>query len=107
MTTPSASAGLPRDAGNARRELRYLLLFVGFGLLVLPLVVYLAGALTLGPYDGGLPAFLKELYGGFVTLSPGAALLLLGPYVLFQAVRLLSRPYRRERARRRARGRRR
>lgn len=97
MTTTGPRSG----AAAGRRELRYLLLLVGFGALVLPFLVYLAGALTLGPYDGGLGAFLKELYGGFLTLSPGAAVLLLGPYVLFQAVRVLSGPYRRARRTRR------
>jgi hypothetical protein len=78
-----------------RRELIYFGIAAGFGILVLPFAVYLAGAATLGPYDGGMLRFLGKLYGDFVTLSPAAIALLLGPYVLFQAVRLLTRPMRR------------
>lgn len=85
-------------AGRMKRELRYFLLLAGFGLLVLPFLIYLAGVLTLGPYDGGLPAFLKSLYGALLTLQPTAWLLLLGAYPLFWALRLLTRPFRRRRA---------
>jgi hypothetical protein len=88
---------LPTPADDRRRpgrELRILLLVGGFGLLVLPFLVYVIGAATLGPYDGGLRSFLATLYGQFVRLSPGAWALLLGPYALFQALRLLTRPIR-------------
>ena len=81
------------------RELRFLALIAGFGLLVLPFLVYLAGVLSLGPYEGGLLAFLGSLYGAFFTLQPGAWALLLGPYLLFWILRLLTRPMRRRRAR--------
>jgi hypothetical protein len=74
-------------------------LIAGFGLLVLPFLVYLAGVLSLGPYEGGLLAFLGSLYGAFFTLQPGAWALLLGPYLLFWILRLLTRPMRRRRAR--------
>ncbi len=79
------------------RETRFLLLLVGFGFLVLPFLVYLAGVLTLGPYDGGLPAFLGALYRAVFRLEPSAWLLLLGPYLLFWPLRLLTRPLRRRR----------
>ena len=78
-----------------QRELRYLVLIGGAGLLVLPFLVYLAGAATLGPYEGGLGTFLVKLYGDFIRLTPSALALLLGPYVMFQAARLLTRPLRR------------
>ena len=38
--------------------LGFLALFLAFGLLVMPFLIYLAGVLTLGPYEGGLLAFL-------------------------------------------------
>jgi hypothetical protein len=86
--------------GNTmRRELVYLAWIAGFGLIVLPFLVYLAGIQTLGPYEGGLLSFLGSLYGAFFTLQPSAWILLLGPYVLFWAVRLLTRPLRRRKAR--------
>ncbi len=78
-----------------RRELRICALWLGFGLLVLPFLVYLAGVLTLGPYEGGLLAFLGSLLAAFFTAKPTAWLLVLGPYILFSAVRLLTRPLRR------------
>lgn len=87
------------QAGRLRRELRYLGLIAGFGLLLLPFLVYLAGVKTLGPYDGGLTAFLGSLYGSLLRLEPGAWILLLaGPYALFWVLRLLTRPLRRRRA---------
>jgi len=89
---PELPADPPRSA--LRRELIYLAIFAGFGIVLLPFAVYFAGALTLGPYEGGLLSFLGKLYGDFVTLSPSALVLLLGPYLLFQAVRLLTRPLR-------------
>jgi hypothetical protein len=78
-----------------RREMTYLLLIGGFGLLVLPFLVYLAGVLTLGPYDGGLPAFLASLYMALLRLEPSAWLLLAGPYLMFWPMRVLTRPLRR------------
>ena len=80
-----------------RRELRYALagLILGGGLL--PLVVYFAGAATLGPYEGGLQMFLANLYGDLLHLSPGAVALVCGPYVLAQLLRLVSSPLRRAR----------
>ena len=78
-----------------RRELRIAGLWFGFGLLVMPFLIYLAGVLTLGPYAGGLLSFLGSLLAAFFTLKLTAWLLVLGPYLLFSAVRLLTRPLRR------------
>ena len=78
-----------------RRELGFLALLLGFGLLVMPFLIYLAGVLTLGPYEGGLLAFLGSLMVAFFTATPTAWLLVAGPYLLFTAIRLLTRPLRR------------
>ena len=78
-----------------RRELRIAGLLFGFGLLVMPFLIYLAGVLTLGPYEGGLLSFLGALLGAFFTLAPSAWLLVAGPYLLFSALRYLTRPLRR------------
>ena len=78
-----------------RRELLFFALVGGFGLIVLPFLIYVAGSRTLGPYEGGgLGSFLKNLYGDFFTLHFSAWCLLLGPYALFTALRLLTRPLR-------------
>ena len=50
-------AGLPPAW---RRELRIAALWFGFGLVVMPFLIYLAGVLTLEPYEGGLLAFLGD-----------------------------------------------
>jgi hypothetical protein len=79
-----------------RRELGCFALLFGFGLIVMPFLIYLAGVLTLGPYEGGLLAFLGSLMGAVFTAKPSAWLLVIGPYLLFTAVRLLTRPFRRQ-----------
>ncbi|MBS0394084.1 MAG: hypothetical protein JSR54_05615 [Proteobacteria bacterium] len=96
---PPAPAGDPERRARVTREARLFAIVGGFGILLLPPLVYLAGSLTLGPYEGGLPAFLIKLYGDVLHLSPAALALLLGPYVIFQAARLLTRPLRRRRGR--------
>lgn len=78
-----------------RREFDFAALGLGFGLLVMPFLIYAAGVLTLGPYEGGLLSFLGSLLGAFFTAAPSAWLLVLGPYLLFTAVRLITRPLRR------------
>lgn len=86
-------------ANRLKRELRYLGLIAGFGLLVLPFLVYLAGVQSLGPYEGGLGAFLGSLFGALLRLEAGAWwLLVAGPYALFWILRLMTRPLRRRRA---------
>lgn len=77
-----------------RRELGFFALLLGFGLLMMPFLIYLAGVLTLGPYEGGLLAFLGSLMSAVFTAKPSAWLLVIGPYLLFTAVRLLTRPFR-------------
>lgn len=78
-----------------RRELGFVALLGGFGLLVMPFLIYLAGVLSLGPYEGGLLAFLGSLMRAVFTATPSAWLLVTGPYLLFMALRLLTRPLRR------------
>jgi hypothetical protein len=85
----------PTAARRAARELLTGVLLIGFGVGLLPLLVYAAGAATLGPYDGGLGQFLPHFYGDLAGLSPGALALVLGPYVVFVGVRFLTRPLRR------------
>ena len=100
MPTPPPVAPTDLDSDDeprrhaVRRELLYFGIAAGFGIVLLPFAVYFAGALTLGPYEGGLLRFLGKLYGDFVRLTPAAIALLLGPYALLLAVRLLTRPFR-------------
>lgn len=80
---------------HMRHEIKYLASLAGFGLLVMPLLIYLAGVLTLGPYEGGVLSFLSSLYRAFFTLEASAWLLVFGPYLLVTGVRLLVAPLRR------------
>jgi hypothetical protein len=95
--TPAPGSADPERRARLRRELLLFAVVGGFGLLVLPFLVYFAGAATLGPYEGGLGTFLGKLYGDLIRLTPSALALLLGPYVLFQAARVLTRPLRQAR----------
>lgn len=90
-----------------RREALLLLIFGGFGLLGLPALVYLVGQVLLGEYrpGAGMGTFYADLYGHLAAASPWAWLLVLGPYLAIQLLRLLwlplglltHRPARRER----------
>ena len=85
----------PTGSPTLRRELRYALLGLVVGLVILPFLIYAAGAATLGPYNGGLQPFLRKLYGDLGHGSAAAFALVLGPYVLGQALRWVTRPLRR------------
>jgi hypothetical protein len=90
-----------------RREGLLLAIFGGFGLLVLPALVYLVGQVLLGEYrpGAGMGAFYADFYGHLAGASPWAWLLVFGPYLAIQLLRLLwlplglmvHRPRRRER----------
>lgn len=63
---------------------------VGFGLM--PLLIFLAGSVSLGRYEGAsATAIYVSLFQGFKTGSSAAWIVLLGPYglyLLFRALRL-------------------
>ncbi len=69
------------------------------GLIVLPLLIYMAGQLTLGPYasgSGSLGAFIGDYYSGLVHGSGAVWWVVLGPYLflaLLRGVLLISRRY--------------
>ena len=81
---------------HLRREALLLLIMGGFGLLVLPALVYLVGEQLLGEYrpDAGMGVFYGDLYAELVALSPFAWLLVLGPWLALQFLRLLWWPLR-------------
>lgn len=61
---------------------------VGIGLIVMPLLIYTAGILTLEQYEnGGLGAFLGDFLKGLARFSGAAWIVLLGPYLLLLTVR--------------------
>ncbi|MFU8896023.1 MAG: hypothetical protein ACNA8J_06510 [Gammaproteobacteria bacterium] len=78
-----------------RREALVAAILGGFGLLVLPALVYLVGQQLLGEYrpDAALGDFYTDLYGHLGAASPWAWLLVLGPYLAVQTLRLLWLPF--------------
>jgi hypothetical protein len=88
-----------------RREALLLAIFGGFGLFVLPALVYLVGEQLLGEYrpDGGMGTFYADLYGHLAGLSGLAWMLVLGPWFAILLLRLLWLPLRQINRRRSAR----
>jgi hypothetical protein len=75
-----------------RRDATWLLAALLFGLLALPVLVYLTGLSTLGPYaHGGLPAFLSDFLADLVRPRWFSWMLVLGPLVIVAIWRTASR----------------
>lgn len=71
------------------RHARWLLAALLFGALVLPVLVYFTGVLTLGPYARGGPLqFLADFYADLARLRAASWVLLLGPVALIAVWRL-------------------
>ncbi|HTV49579.1 MAG TPA: hypothetical protein VME21_00235 [Steroidobacteraceae bacterium] len=75
-------------ARTVRRELIWLACALLLGLLIVPVLIDLAGARTLGAYAGGtLQDFFVHFYRGLGSGSPGFWMVALGPYVILLAAR--------------------
>ena len=79
-----------------RREGVILAVTAAFGLLLFPALVYLVGQQLLGEYrsDGGLGRFYADLFAALARPGLWAWLLVLGPWLLLQTLRLLVAPLR-------------
>lgn len=79
-----------------RREALLFAVLAGFGLLVLPAMVYAVGQVLLGEYrpDATVGTFYGDLYGYLAEPSLWAWLLVLGPWLTVQFLRLLWLPLR-------------
>jgi hypothetical protein len=77
-----------------RREMLVLTVFGGFGLLALPAMVFIVGQQLLGEYrpGAGMGVFYADLYRHLGAMEPFAWLLVLGPYLAVQLLRLLWLP---------------
>jgi hypothetical protein len=77
-----------------RRETLVLTVFGGFGLLALPAMVFIVGQQLLGEYrpGAGMGVFYADLYRHLGAMEPFAWLLVLGPYLGVQLLRLLWLP---------------
>lgn len=74
-----------------RRELTWLAVFLAFGFLVLPALVYVVGQALLGEYrpGGGMGLFYADLYAALAKPELWAWLLLTGPYLGILVLRML------------------
>ena len=79
-----------------RRELTIALAAFGFGFLVLPFAIYWVGSRVLGEYAPGAGALdlVESIWADFLRFELPAWILVLGPYLLVQALRLLRRIWR-------------
>lgn len=80
-----------------KREVAIAAGLLAFGLLVLPLAIYAVGQALIGDYgdDLGMLALVENIWRDFLTLRPGAWLLVLGPYAVVQVIRGARRVWRR------------
>lgn len=81
---------------NWRRELTILLATFGFGFLLVPFLIYWLGVRVLGEYGpgAGVLDLAESIWAEFLRLRPAAWMLVLGPYVVVQALRLFRRIWR-------------
>lgn len=89
-----ATSGDPPTTPPARNRRRFEVWLavglIGFGLLVLPALIYGTGTLLLGAYGGGehLGSFYGDYFRGLGSTAQTWTLVL-GPYVLVQLARLI------------------
>lgn len=81
---------------NWKKELIILLAALGVGAFPGPMIVFLVGQASLGPYgDGaGLATFYANFWIGLARADQIPWLMLLAPYLLLQWLRLLRIPFR-------------
>ena len=74
---------------DPKKELLAAALSFGFGLGVLPALIYLVGTVVVGTYegDGGLAALYSELFRALGDTQAAAWLLVLSPYLVVQLLR--------------------
>ena len=77
-----------RSKPKMERELWLAGVALAFGLFVLPFLIYLAGVVTLGPYESGsLWSYLFDFLKGLVRPHAAYWLIVMGPYLLVGLVR--------------------
>ena len=77
---------------NWKRELTIASALLAGGLFVIPIGVYLVGDRLFGEYgDGDVLMLAEKIWGDFLTLRPAAWILVLGPYLTVQLLRVIRR----------------
>jgi hypothetical protein len=80
------------QATNWKRELTIASVLLAGGLFVIPVGVYLVGQRLFGEYgDGSVLTLAERIWGDFLTLRPAAWILVLGPYLTVQLLRVIRR----------------
>lgn len=89
-------ASRTNTAHAVKRELAVFLGFLLFGLLVLPVLIYIVGRLVFGDFGGaGFMDFYGRLHSDLRAVDGVAWFLVLSPYLVVQALRLTIRYFRR------------
>jgi hypothetical protein len=84
----TAFIGRMRAKPKSARELWLAGVAFAFGLLVLPLLIYVAGAVTLGPYEhGSIWSYLLDFLKGLFRPHLAYWLIVTGPFLLLCLVR--------------------
>lgn len=79
----------PTAATTWRRELIWLGVWLAFGLLLLPALIWIAGRVSLGDYvNGGPLALWQDLLNELGRGSLAHWLVIIGPYLLVSSARL-------------------
>jgi hypothetical protein len=75
---------------KARTELLIAASLLVFGVAVLPALIFVVGITVVGPYEGenGLGSLYAGIIDGLGRPEPAAWVLVLGPYVAVQCLRL-------------------
>ena len=79
-----------------KRELTIAAALLAFGLIVLPIAIYVVGQQLIGEYDtdAGWLALAEHIWIDFLSLRATAWILVLGPYVTVQLIRWTRRVWR-------------
>lgn len=95
-TTDPASESFLQRSPRLRRELLILAWALGTGFVVMPILIYVVGLLTLGPYaSGGWWMLFVDLYKGLFRGWWAAWAVVLGPLALVYLIRGARGLYRR------------
>ena len=71
------------------KELLVAAILLSFGILLLPVGIFIVGQGILGPYEGGgLSDLSQAIWTALLSGRPSAWLLVLSPYIVIQLLRL-------------------
>lgn len=71
-----------------RKEIILFIVFLFFGLFLLPFLIYLIGYMVFGDYaGGGFTDLYKDLYTGVSHIDPVAWFIILSPYLIWISLR--------------------